>query len=134
MSLLSQIFEKIFPIQVVQAANAVHAGDADPAAERPSLNIPLTAMVQTNVEITLDYMRNQVGDELNWKTSLEDLLLVLRMDSSPATRQALAVEVGYPGDMDNLEELDPWVHREVMRRITHYKGRPVADKPVGEKH
>lgn len=51
-----------------------------------------------------------------WRHSIVDLLDLLDIDTSPATRRALAKELHYGGDLD-VGRLDPWLHRNLMRTL-----------------
>ena len=50
------------------------------------------------VAAVLDAMKDQATQELNWETSIVDLMKLLSMDSSLPARKELAKELHYDGD------------------------------------
>ena len=80
------------------------------AAVRPVSDVDVMA--------TLERKSAAAGDKLNWKTSIVDLLKLLDLDYSLASRKELADELGAPADLkDGSAEMNLWLHREVLRRI-----------------
>lgn len=55
--------------------------------------------------------------ELNWKSSIVDLMKLLDLDSSLDNRKALATELGYTGEKDGSAEMNIWLHRRVMEEL-----------------
>ena len=73
---------------------------------------------EVDVMATLEKKSAAAGDKLNWKTSIVDLLKLLDLDSSLASRKELADELGAPADLkDGSAEMNIWLHKEVLRRI-----------------
>ena len=71
-----------------------------------------------DVMATLERKSAAAGDKLNWKTSIVDLLKLLDLDSSLASRKELADELGAPAELkDGSAEMNTWLHKEVLRRI-----------------
>ena len=64
--------------------------------------------------------------DLNWRTSIVDLMKLLDIDSSLDNRKELATELGYSGDKDGSAEMNIWLHREVMRRLAANGGKVPA--------
>ena len=80
------------------------------AAVRPVSDVDVMA--------TLEKKSAAAGDKLNWKTSIVDLLKLLDLDSSLASRKELADELGAPVELkDGSAEMNIWLHKEVLRRI-----------------
>ena len=99
MGILSTIFSKIFP-----SAHAVN-GPA-PAASEASVTVAgaapsPTPMAEVDVEKMLNDMAANSAEKLNWKTSIVDLMKLLGIDSSLASRQALAQELKYTSDVND---------------------------------
>jgi len=66
--------------------------------------------------------------KLNWKTSIVDLLKLLELDSSLATRKELAVELGCPTDfMGDSAKMNVWLHKTVLQMIADNGGNIPAD-------
>ena len=73
---------------------------------------------EVDVMATLEKKSAAAGDKLIWKTSIVDLLKLLDLDSSLASRKELADELGAPADLkDGSAEMNIWLHKEVLRRI-----------------
>jgi hypothetical protein len=79
---------------------------------------------QVDVAQTLDSIAAQNGkSDLNYKTSIVDLMKVLGMDSSLENRKELATELGYTGDKDGSAEMNIWLQKEVMRQLAANGGK-----------
>ena len=64
--------------------------------------------------------------QLNWKTSIVDLMKLLDLDSSLDNRKALATELGYTGAKDGSAEMNIWLHRRVMEELARSGARVPA--------
>ncbi len=64
--------------------------------------------------------------DLNWRTSIVDLMKLLDLDSSLDNRKELATELGYTGNKDGTAEMNIWLHREVMRQLAANGGKVPA--------
>ena len=84
-------------------------------AERPPL---------IDVENHLDSMPG--ADNLNWRTSIVDLMKLLGIDSDYEARKALAVEMGRE-DYSGTAEDNVWLHRRVMQDLGRSGGRVPAE-------
>lgn len=143
MSILSNIFGKLFPSS--HAANApapapapaAPAASGSPASAAPAPATPGTAPAQTpsaakamsevDVEQMLDGMAAKSSEKLNWKTSIVDLLKLLQLDSSLASRKELAKELHYTGDTNDSAAMNIWLHRQVMNKVAANGGKVPAD-------
>ena len=129
MSILGKIFSKIFP-----SAHAANAPGA-PAASAPAPGATATAaapaapvaMSEVDVEKQLDEMAAKSSEKLNWKTSIVDLMKLLSLDSSLASRKELAQELHYTGDMNDSASMNIWLHRQVMNKVAANGGKVPAD-------
>lgn len=105
---------------VGQASGTVQLGEphAQPA---PAAAAPV------DVEAMLTQKLQAKGNpDLNWRTSIVDLMKLLDLDSSLANRSELAGELGYTGARDGSAEMNIWLHREVMRQLAANGGRVPA--------
>ena len=85
-----------------------------PAAPAPAP----TAQAPVDVEAVLTGIAQQKGNpDLNWRTSIVDLMKLLDLDSSLANRKELATELGYTGAKDGSAEMNIWLHKAVMREL-----------------
>lgn len=102
------------------------APTASPAAPKPApaptaapaAPAPAPAAAPVDVEKVLTDIDAKNGDQdLNWRTSIVDLMKLLGIDSSLANRKELATELGYTGAKDGSAEMNIWLHKAVMREL-----------------
>ncbi len=113
MNIIETIVGKIIP-----SANASNAGHA----ARPSPLIPEGAEdagggSSVDVSEVLSGLAQKRTDQLNWRSSIVDLLKLLDLDSSLAARKALAKELNFTGDMKDTPAMNVWLHQQVMRKL-----------------
>ena len=88
---------------------------------------PQTQAAPIDVEQVLTGIATAKGNpDLNWRTSIVDLLKLLGIDSSLDNRKELATELGYKGDKDGSAEMNIWLHKEVMRQLAAHGGKVPA--------
>ncbi len=107
--------------QVQQPQGQVQQPQAAPAAPAPA------AMPQVDVEQILTTMQQQSGQQLNWRSSIVDLLKLLGLDSSLQARKELAAELNYTGDTSDSASMNIWLHRQVMNKLAANGGKVPAD-------
>lgn len=66
-------------------------------------------------------------EKLNWRTSIVDLMKLLKLDSSLASRKELAKELGYTGSTDDSATMNIWLHKQVMKKLADNGGKVPAD-------
>ncbi len=140
MGILSNIFSKIFPKS--HAANKGPAPQAQaPAPAAPAAPAPAAPqaqpqaqpqaapamMDQVDVEEILTTMQKSSGQQLNWRTSIVDLMKLLGLDSSLQARKELAAELHYSGDTGDSASMNIWLHRQVMNKLAANGGKVPAD-------
>ena len=77
-----------------------------------------------DVEQSLEAISAQKGNpNLNWRTSIVDLMKLLDLDSSLQNRSQLATELGYTGEKNGSAEMNMWLHRRVMEELERNGGR-----------
>ena len=82
---------------------------------------PPVAMV--DVTAHLEQLATKNSEQLNWRTSIVDLLKLLDIDSSAAARRELAEELGAPAGLQHgSAEMNMWLHRTVLRKIADNGG------------
>ncbi|MFL9961744.1 DUF3597 domain-containing protein [Paraburkholderia sediminicola] len=143
MSIFSTILNKIFPHDHPANATAgMTASPTAPASPAPgSAAIPAgpasrpstagaqpsqpaaTAMPEVDVEAVLTQMQAGNGQQLNWRTSIVDLLKLLGLDSSLEARKELAAELHYTGNAEDSAAMNVWLHREVMQKLAQNGGK-----------
>ena len=83
---------------------------------------------QVDVEAVLVQISREKGNpDLNYKTSIVDVMKLLGMDSSLENRKELATELGYKGEKDGSAEMNIWLHNAVMRKLEENGGKVSAD-------
>ena len=83
---------------------------------------------QVDVEQVLVQIAREKGNpDLNYKTSIVDLMKLLGMDSSLDNRKELATELGYQGEKDGSAEMNIWLHKEVMKQLAAHGGKVPAN-------
>lgn len=115
------------------AANAAlpqttQAAPTSPAQQRPAAPQPQAPAAQpVDVEQVLQGISARKGNpDLNWRTSIVDLMKLLDLDSSLANRKELATELGYTGAKDGSAEMNIWLHKAVMRELEKSGGKVPA--------
>jgi hypothetical protein len=86
-----------------------------------------TLSQQVDVEEILTNMQKQAGQQLNWRTSIVDLLKLLGLDSSLQARKELAAELHYTGDTNDSATMNVWLHKQVMNKLAANGGKVPAD-------
>lgn len=67
------------------------------------------------------------GRDLNWRTSIVDLMKMLGMESALQERKDLAMELGYTGELEGSAEMNIWLHKAVMRELAKNGGKVPAE-------
>jgi 3-oxoacyl-ACP reductase-like protein len=97
------------------------APQAQPAPQAPPSPTPTpqaTPAQAVDVEAVLTRIAAEKGNpNLNWRTSIVDLMKLLDLDSSLDNRRELATELGYTGAKDGSAEMNIWLHKAVMREL-----------------
>lgn len=122
MSIFSSIKDAIFGHKA-QAATAPHPADAGTAAAAPAA-APSVAVSDVDVASNLDAMN--AGKDLNWKTSVVDLMKLVGIDPSYENRKSLAHELGnadYSGSADDNIQLQ----KQVMKALADNGGSVPAE-------
>lgn len=112
------------------AAPAPHTTQAPPAPQVPPVTPPpvqAPAAQPVDVEAVLTGIASRKGGpDLNWRTSIVDLMKLLDLDSSLSNRKELATELGYTGTKDGSAEMNIWLHKAVMRELEKSGGKVPA--------
>nr|WP_294168574.1 DUF3597 domain-containing protein [uncultured Sphingomonas sp.] len=82
---------------------------------------------QVDVEQVLSQIAQQKGNpDLNYKTSIVDLMKLLGIDSSLENRKELAQELGYTGELNGSAEMNIWLHKATMKQLAQSGGKVPA--------
>lgn len=82
---------------------------------------------QVDVAAHMDHLAASNPEKLDWKRSIVDLMKLLDMDSSLASRKELAAELDYPGDTGDSAKMNVWLHKQVLNKIAENGGKVPAD-------
>ena len=133
MSIFGSIMSKIFGTDAASAAPAsagaspgAHSGAAPAPAASPTSSPPTNATAApqaVDVEAVLSDLASGSPQQLNWRTSIVDLMKLLGLDSSLNARRELAQELHYTGDMNDSAAMNIWLHKQVMQKLAENGGK-----------
>ena len=121
---------------VATQASAAPTATSAPSAATPSANPSPTTTPAPNaapsagpVDITpiLDAAVKKSGQKLDWRKSIVDLMKALDLDSSLSARKELADELGYTGEKDGSAEMNMWLHKALMKKLSENGGKVPAE-------
>ena len=118
MSIFGKIKNAIFGGEAKAAEPEVVAA---PVADAPATR---TAINEVDVEARLDNIPG--SDNLNWRTSIVDLMKLVQIDASYGNRKELAQEMGN-SDYSGSAEDNILLHKQVMNKIAAAGGIVPAD-------
>ena len=88
---------------------------------------PTPSAQQVDVEQVLaDISRQRGNPDLNYKSSIVDLMKLLGIDSSLENRKLLAQELGYTGELNGSAEMNIWLRKATMKQLAANGGRVPA--------
>lgn len=109
------------PAQPQSQPTAIQANTQVQPAPAPA------ATQDVDVEQVLADISTQRGNpDLNYKTSIVDLMKLLGIDSSLENRKELAQELGYTGELNGSAEMNIWLHKATMKQLAANGGRVPA--------
>jgi hypothetical protein len=129
MSIFGSIFEKL-GISSAAADEVIEQAAAVPPVEEVSAAPVVVSAnaVEVDVIAQLTDMAAANPEKLNWKTSIVDLLKLLKLDSSLTSRKELAAELGCPaGKMGDSAQMNMWLHKTVLRKLAENGGNIPPD-------
>jgi hypothetical protein len=122
MNLIGNILEKILPH---------HNPDIAQAVESPSSRSPVAIAMQEQQQIdvvdVMTKMAEKNPENLNWRTSIVDLMKLVGLDSSLSARKELARELDFNGDTSDTASMNIWLHKQVMTKISENGGKVPQD-------
>ena len=126
MSFFGKIKDAIFG-KKAEAATPASAAPATAPAAAPAAPAAPVAISDVDVEAILNGLAAKSDQQLNWKTSIVDLMKLLNLDSSLAERKGLAQELGYTGALDGSADMNIWLHKRVMQELAANGGKVPAN-------
>ncbi len=89
--------------------------------------VPDDTVSEVDVVANLEAIDASDGRNLNWRSSIVDLMKMLGMESSLQERKDLAMELGYTGSLDGSADMNLWLHKAVMRELAKNGGKVPAE-------
>jgi hypothetical protein len=78
---------------------------------------------RADVEAILKKLADEQRERLEWRTSIVDLMKLLKLDSGLGARKQLAQELGYTGALDGSTDMNVWLHKQVMVKLAESGGK-----------
>ncbi|HEX8062585.1 MAG TPA: DUF3597 domain-containing protein [Allosphingosinicella sp.] len=129
MSIFGKIRDAIFgKAKAAQPQAQPQAPQGSPAAMpqmKPAAAAPAQP-VDVDVDAILADLAAKEGRQLNYQSSIVDLMKLLDLDPSLANRKELATELGYTGAKDGSAEMNIWLHKQVMAELEKNGGKVSA--------
>ena len=121
MSIFGSIVSKIFGSSEAAAATPAAQSASSTATSGAASSQPV------DVEAILTDLEAQNSQQLNWRTSIVDLMKLLNLDSSLSARKELAGELNYSGDTNDSASMNIWLHKQVMQKLAENGGKVPDD-------
>lgn len=103
------------------------AAPPQPESPPPAAAAPPAPAPVVDVAAVLDDLAAATKEKLDWRKSIVDLMKLVGMDSSLASRKELADDLGYTGDKGDSAKMNVWLHREVIKKLAANGGMVPAD-------
>ena len=117
MSIFSSIKDAIFGKKAVAATPKTPSVMPTPVVASAPQPVQTEAVTDIDVIANLEAIDASDGRNLNWRSSIVDLMKMLGMESSLQERKDLAMELGYTGSLDGSADMNLWLHKAVMREL-----------------
>ncbi len=127
MGIFSSIKDAIFGKKAVAATPKTPPVSPTPVVASAPQPVPAQAVTDIDVIANLEAIDASDGRNLNWRTSIVDLMKMLGMESSLQERKDLAMELGYTGELEGSAEMNLWLHKAVMRELAKNGGKVPAE-------
>jgi Domain of unknown function (DUF3597) len=130
MSVFGNLMSSIFGNSTLPAAGAtaVHqslVGQQAAPATKPGGSTG--SIDKVDVAAVMDRLADEADQDLDWRSSIVDMMKLLKLDSSIAARKQLAKELQYAGNMNDSATMNIWLHKQVMLKLAENGGQVPAD-------
>ena len=126
MGLFSNLLSKVFGQQTAATSTpppAAAGGKIAAGAPAVASSGSTTPAATVDVTAVLDDLAGKNSEKLDWRKSIVDLMKLVDMDSSLASRKELAKDLNYSGDTSDSAKMNIWLHKEVIRKISENGGK-----------
>jgi len=124
MSIFGKIRDAIFGHRTQAAPTGAATGGSAMPQMQPGAAAPSQPV---DVDAVLADLASKKGEQLNYKSSIVDLMKLLDLDSSLDNRKELATELGYTGAKDGSAEMNLWLHKRVIEELEKNGGKVSAE-------
>jgi hypothetical protein len=93
------------------------------AAAAPAGATAAKPISRADVEAILAKLADEQDEDLDWKSSIVDLMKLLKLDSGLGARKQLAQELGYTGALDGSAAMNVWLQKQVMTKLAESGGK-----------
>jgi 3-oxoacyl-ACP reductase-like protein len=122
-NIMSAIFGHSSSAAAAQAPAAAQAAASPAAPSSPSSAPASSPASPVDVAAIMDQLAAQATQQLNWRTSIVDLMKLINLDSSLTARKELAQELHYSGDTNDSASMNVWLHKQVMIKLAENGGK-----------
>jgi Domain of unknown function (DUF3597) len=127
-SIVSAIFGSKHAAGVTAAAGSSSPSPSSPATSASAGTAASATAVakpisKADVEAILAKLADEQDEDLDWKTSIVDLMKLLKLDSGLGARKQLAQELGYTGALDGSAAMNVWLQKQVMTKLAESGGK-----------
>ena len=104
-------------------STAPAAGASAASAGTSAVSAAAKPIPKADVEAILAKLDDEQDEDYDWKSSIVDLMKLLKLDSGLGARKQLAKELGYTGALDGSAEMNVWLHKQVMTKLAETGGK-----------
>jgi len=127
-NIVSAIFGSKHAAGVTAAAGPSSPSPSSPAASASAgtaagATAAAKPISKADVEAILAKLADEQDEDLDWKSSIVDLMKLLKLDSGLGARKQLAQELGYTGALDGSAAMNVWLQKQVMTKLAESGGK-----------
>src|SRR5262245_18044208 len=126
-SIVSAIFGSKHAAGVTAAAGSSSPPPSSPATSASAGTAAGATAAKPISKADVEAIRAKLADEqdedLDWKSSIVDLMELLKLDSGLGARKQLAQELGYTGALDGSAAMNVWLQKQVMTKLAESGGK-----------
>jgi hypothetical protein len=127
-SIVSAIFGSKHAAGVTAAAGSPSPPPSSPATSASAgtaagATAAAKPISKADVEAILAKLADEQDEDLDWKSSIVDLMKLLKLDSGLGARKQLAQELGYTGALDGSAAMNVWLQKQVMTKLAESGGK-----------